>query len=47
MNEIGPEGAQHLASALEQNEVTISSTLSYYHSLYIFYTDTYHTLLKS
>jgi hypothetical protein len=40
-NEIGDEGAQHLADALQQNEVIASIFHSIIHSL--FHTDTHHT----
>jgi hypothetical protein len=33
LNQIGDQGAQHLANALQENKVTVSSIFSRYHSL--------------
>ena len=40
-NQIGDQGAQHLANALQQNKVTFSFSLYITHSL--LHTDTHHT----
>ena len=41
-NSIGVKGAQHFANALQQNQVTSSTSHRIIHSL--FHTDTHHTL---